>query len=303
MSAINYMLYRIARKWLRDEQRMRLKGQILVSKTKMSRALKIFYGSFDASELQKHIQSKIGNDYEILMVHTSFDGLLPFYTGTIADLLLMLQNLCGVEKTLAMPAFSFQLPKKNDPEKQCELLEFNVKRTPSHMGLLNEFFRRSNNVYRSMHPTASVCARGPLAEELTKNHHLSLTEYGEETPFGKMAKINTTILGLGVRYFRSLTQVHTGESMLGDRYPLKLQKASNTIRIVNEKGKVSYYENTFYKDPRTSNRGHDVILPYMKKDEFEEWKFHGINLYRAKANAITRAVLDAAKDGKTIYDH
>src|SRR3712207_2603981 len=84
----------------------------------------------------------------------------------------------------------------------------NSARQPTEVGLLSEVFRRRAGVLRSLHPTASVCAYGPLAAELTAGHHLAGTIFGEGTPFGYMARHRTLILGIGTPYFKSLTQVH-----------------------------------------------------------------------------------------------
>ncbi|NJS39886.1 MAG: AAC(3) family N-acetyltransferase [Rhodobacteraceae bacterium] len=59
---------------------------------------------------------------------------------------------------------------------------FDAKRTPSEMGLLTELFRRAPGAKRSLHPTHSVTALGPLAEQLTATHHQATTPSGRGTP-------------------------------------------------------------------------------------------------------------------------
>ena len=123
------------------------------------------------------------------------------------------------------------------------------------------------------------------------------------TPFEKMSKFNTTILGIGTEYFRSLSQVHIAEHLLGDKFPMKLTKDKTTITIIDENGNRFNYIHNYYTDPRHFNRGHDVLKKYLSKGQLVEWTFHGVPMYCTKADAITQAALQAAADGKTIYDH
>lgn len=97
------------------------------------------------------------------------------------------------------------------------------------MGIFTELFRRKSGVQRSIRPTHSICAFGPLAEKITKTHHLAETATGRRTPFGCMFEYDTKILGIGTKYFRVLTQVHAAESLMGENYPFKL----NSKEIIN----------------------------------------------------------------------
>ena len=108
---------------------------------------------------------------------------------------------------------------------------FNVDKTPTTVGLLNEMFRRKNGVLRSAHPTHSIAAYGPKAKEITENHHLCDTTFGSATPFGIMNSYDTKILGLGVYYYRNLTHVHVAEDLLKESFPFPIERTYNTIPI------------------------------------------------------------------------
>jgi aminoglycoside 3-N-acetyltransferase len=303
MDLLSRLLYRFIRTYTGPVVRKRIKNFLMKTRVQLRPLIHLRYGTYTSETLICHLNERIKSDFDILMIHSSFDELSKTYKGSVLELLKELIGFCGNTRTLCMPAFSFQLPKKPDEKYGTDINEFDVLRTPSQMGLITEVFRRFNNVCRSMHPTASICALGPRAQELTADHNLFDTPYGKGTPFEKMTAFKTVILGLGVKYYRSLTQVHTAESLLKENFPLKLNKKTKTIRMVDTKRNLTYYNHTFYEDERAFNRGHDVIKPYLKPGELIEWRFHGAPLYLADAGAITRAVLAAAKDGKTIYDH
>ncbi len=120
-----------------------------------------------------------------------------------------------------MPAFVLG-GKSGNPIEFYKTHDFDAKRTPSEMGLLTELFRRMPGSRRSLHPTHSITAFGPLAEQLTANHHHALTASGRGTPFELMAQRKTAIVGLGVEYYRCLTQVHTAEDLVGEKFPCEI---------------------------------------------------------------------------------
>jgi aminoglycoside N3'-acetyltransferase len=67
---------------------------------------------------------------------------------------------------------------------------FDVRNTPSAVGALTETFRTWPGVKRSHHPTNPVAAWGKHAEALLHGHELSLTPYGDETPYGRLARMD-----------------------------------------------------------------------------------------------------------------
>jgi aminoglycoside 3-N-acetyltransferase len=75
---------------------------------------------------------------------------------------------------------------------------FDVKRTPSRMGLITEVFRRTPGVVRSIHPTHSVAAWGQHAREIIAGHERSMTPCGRATPYGRLLQHSGKILFLGV---------------------------------------------------------------------------------------------------------
>src|SRR5438067_4400680 len=209
-------LYHQLRRRFSQQNRDRLKAELFRLRRALRGLYRFRYGTFSAVELRSELAARLPSDFEILMVHCSLNDLAPAYTGTALELLNELVALCGPERTLAMPAFVLNT---EEAVKQYETNpRFDVRRQPSQMGLLSEMFRRRAGVRRSLHPTHSICALGPLAAELTNSHHLAATTFGEGTPFGIMARRKTVIAGIATHYFRVLTQVHAAEDLLGESF-------------------------------------------------------------------------------------
>ena len=92
----------------------------------------------------------------ILMVHSSLSalGYVPGGTRTVVE---SLRHALEPNGTLVMPTHSWEVMEK----KGCRI--FDARSTPSCVGAITEAFRAMPSVKRSLHPTHSVAAIGPLA--------------------------------------------------------------------------------------------------------------------------------------------
>ena len=88
-----------------------------------------------------------------LLVHSSLRSLgrVPGGAETVVRGLLA---ALGEDGTLLMPALTYEFVRSHNPV-------FDVRGTPSNVGLIPEDFRLRPGTQRSIHPTHSVCAVGP----------------------------------------------------------------------------------------------------------------------------------------------
>ena len=269
-------------------------------KNKHNRLFRLFYGTASDEDIFNSISAKLNEKFDILMVHSSFDGMIPMYTGNLNKLLNMLISYCKEKDiTLAMPTFflgsNFQAKEYYESGNHI----FNVRKTASQIGLLTELFRITKGVKRSIHPTHSVCALGPLADQLTRNHHLSDATFGEETPFGEMIKYKTIILGIGTKSHHSLTQIHSVEDIMKENYPIPLFTGYVPVKCIDEFGNSLIY-NLRIKNPNYLI-DQKSFLKTIKLVKITEWKYKGIPFYFTRADEVTETVIEAAKNGQTIY--
>jgi aminoglycoside 3-N-acetyltransferase len=169
------------------------------------------------------------------------------------------------------------------------------------MGLITELFRRWPGVTRSLHPTHSVCALGPLAHELVATHHLSPWACGERSPFGVMGRRKTAIVGLGTEYYRSLTQIHATEEALGVEFPVPREPEEPVrVELIDAAGRVLSYE----MSPPLSRRFRmklERLGAFVAPGDIDEWTFKGTQLYVTTAAKVDAALRNAARRGATIY--
>jgi aminoglycoside 3-N-acetyltransferase len=285
---------------LSQERRTKLKRLQGLARKRLGPVLSLVNGSFTTQELLSELAGRLPQDFEILMVHSSFDGFLPMYKGTAKELVSALIGLCGSQRTLVMPAFVMG-GRNYDTCEYFKSRRFDVRNTPSEVGLVTEVFRRTAKVSRSLHPTCSLCALGPLAKEVTAGHHVSRTGMSPDGPFGVMTRRRTAILGLGVEYYRCLTHAHTAGDEMGDTFPVKFFNSSWTkVTLVDYDG--SPYEYRLGLPDRTKKLDLTVLWSVLAKDELVEWRFHGVPIFLVpQAGVLTKRLVAAARRGITIY--
>src|SRR4051812_13044553 len=88
--------------------------------------------------------------------------------GGPATVIAALQEVGGPEATIVMPSFSMI---GETPEYPRTGTVFDARETPSLMGAITERFRKLPGTSRGLHPTHSVTALGPEAEELVAGHY------------------------------------------------------------------------------------------------------------------------------------
>lgn len=125
----------------------------------------------------------------LLLMHASLSAL-GWVPGGPATVIAGLRQALGPEGTLCLPGLSYATVHAQHPV-------FDVRRTPVCVGAIPEYFRTMPGVQRSQCPTHSVCAIGPLAEELLDEHHLDDTPCGPRSPWRKLPQHGGALLFLG----------------------------------------------------------------------------------------------------------
>ena len=287
-------------RYLRRERLLTLRAHYFSARKRLYPLMRAAYGSFDVTALREHLEQRLTDDFEILMVHSSVNNMKPMYTDGPLELVRMLISFCGPTRTLAMPAFYFGDPAiggafatlKQQPR-------FDLRRTPSQMGLATELFRRSKGVLQSRHPVYRMSALGPFAEQLTYGHELAASSVGPGTPFDFMAKHDTLIIGIG-KPFEVLTQVHHAEEVMGDSFPVpRACGDSLNITLVDGEEVIPFHIEQRHIQGRLNVWKLRTIMP---SDKLRQWKFHNIPIFATRAADVTGALIAAARTGVTLYE-
>jgi hypothetical protein len=262
---------------------------------------RLIYGTVNDEEIFNNVLQNLDGKFDILMIHSSLNDMIPMYTGSLNKLLLIILTYCKQNNiTLAMPTFfsgsNWEAKEYYENGKHI----FNVGKTFSQMGMLSELFRRTPNVKRSIHPTHSICAFGPLADQLTKNHHKADTTFGEGTPFGEVLKFRTIILGIGTKSPQPLTQVNAVPDIMKSEFPITLYSDIIPVTCVDEMGINIIYHLRIRKREFMIDR---KTVKKIVRSRVMEWTYKGIPFLLTQADVVTEAIIEAAKNGQTIYKY
>lgn len=230
---------------------------------------------------------------DTLFVHSSWENLNSG-NFSAAELIQALLSYLGPVGTLAMPAFPpFSL--------QVSGAVFDAKRTPSGGGLLTEVFRRYPGVARSINLNHSVCALGPNAEFLTKDHQYSETAWDECSPYYRLREFsNAWIVGFGVGHrLKIATALHCVESLLWkkNKYFNKIFKEELQYSYKKTDGKLGEH--------RYMRRSGVIYTPkiarFFSPDELKEATVKGLDVYSIRACQLIDKAIELGKSGKTMY--
>jgi aminoglycoside N3'-acetyltransferase len=165
---------------------------------------------FTNSEFMDFLQSLGFTPGAMVMVHSSFSNVKRRVPDITPERLIrQMQELVGREGTLLMPTFSFRGRQSHYVDTHTH---FEVRHTPSSVGVLTEVFRKMPGVIRSYHPTHSVAAWGGHAQEILSTHHLGST-FGVTSPFYRLREYDGLVVGLGRRYRYTFTITHVAEEL------------------------------------------------------------------------------------------
>lgn len=276
-----------------------LRGHYHALRVRLHPLIRAMNGTFGAADLRRELERRLPGQFEILMVHSSVNHMTPMFIGTPLELLQELVAFCGSERTLAMPAFYFGEAEDADVVAAFRREpRFDVRRTPSQMGMLTELFRRMKGVRQSLHPTHRVAALGPLATDMTEGHDTAPSTFGPGTPFDFMARRDTLIIGLG-KPFEVLTQVHHAEALLGDQFPVPSEEIAVPLTIRDERGG----ERPFTLRVRRFTRARNMwrLPELMTPGHLYNWSFHRVPLFSVRAARVTADLIAAAREGRTLY--
>ena len=117
--------------------------------------------------------------------------------------------------TLVMPSYPFHSTHR-------EYLEtgptFDVRRSPSAIGLLPEMMRRTKGVVRSLDPDFPVAALGHDAEVIVGTAPAEPDPFGNDSSYQRMLDRRCTLVGLGVS-LNTTSFIHRIDSRVGQGYP------------------------------------------------------------------------------------
>ena len=221
---------------------------------------------------------------DVLLVHSSFKsfGEVKGTPQTVIDALI---SVIGDEGTLIMPRFNFDFSTYGTP--------WDVRSTPSQMGIISEFARKDPRSRKVFHPIYPFSIIGKHADELVKHRYKG--GYSKDSIFHQLRVLDAKIIQID-KVYKSTTLIHHVEEMLKVDY--KYFK-NFTGYVIDENGKK--YKDTFNLYVRNWEKGYVTdVLPIgkilesegvMKIDKIGDatvWYMKAEDVYQCTANAIKK---------------
>ena len=177
---------------------------------------------------------------DTLLVHSSYKSFGEVDGGP-QTVIRALEAALGTDKdgTLIMPTFNFDFNKG---------VPWDVRTTPSKMGVLTELVRLDPRAKRVFHPFYSFAILGKHAEMLGGLKYKSA--YERNSVFGKLRDLDGKIMVIGLSYNDSMTFFHHIEQLEGVDYRFLKQF---TGEVTDENGNT--YTDTFEMLVRDIDKG------------------------------------------------
>lgn len=149
-----------------------------------------------------------------VVVHSSLSSLGHVDGGADAVVDALLDTV-GPDGTVAVPTFT----RYDEP--------YDPATSPSTTGAVTEALRQREEAVRSPHPTKSIAAIGPDAEELLADHDPA-NSLGPGSPLHRLLERDGTILLLGVNH-ESNSALHVAERLAGVPYRDQTATTETTV--------------------------------------------------------------------------
>lgn len=257
------------------------------------------YRAYDAAALQRRLAGMGIRPGDTLLVHSAFGPILGFQ-GSPSALIDAFLAAVGPTGNLLMVS----LPYGSSTSAYLKATRvFDVRNTPSKMGLVSETFRRRPGVLRSVHPTHPVLAHGPKAEWLVSGHEDCRYPCGPGTPFEKMLSLHGKVLFYGVTEY-SFTFHHYLEDMVKDQLPFALYESQPyPITVIDGRGEARTREAyAFTREAITRRRVHILFDELDRRKQITRARVGNTGMVLMALADTVACTREQARQGIYFYD-
>lgn len=180
---------------------------------------------------------------------------------------------------------------------------FDVRRTPSMMGMVSEVFRRRAGVVRSLHPTHPVLVQGPQAARFIAAHPDCLYPCGPATPFDELARADGRVLFFNVP-IDMFTFFHYLEHQVSATLPFALYTDSPfDVPVVDASGRVrSVRTYAFAREAIRRRRPERLYDELRARGMVASQRIGATQLLAVRVQDAIACTQDLQQRGKLFYD-
>ncbi len=236
---------------------------------------------------------------DAVMVHAAYSGANGFL-GSPLQFLAALRAAVGEQGTLLMPTSPYG-GMTIDYLRSGEV--FDVRRSPSRMGILSELLRRQRGALRSLNPAHPVAAAGPRAAWFVAGHESCLFSCGPGSPFEKLVEADAKALfvdcGLLYLMFFHYLEHKVHEAL---PFPLYSDEVHEMAAIDAEGRETSVRTRPFTKVARDARRFELLEEELRARRRIAEARIGNTALALVRIRDSVEATERMAEAGRYFYD-
>ena len=245
----------------------------------------------------------IGAGHDVFL-HSSMRGLGVIRGGADAALDAV-RDVIGPAGTLLVPAYPLATSMFEHLARGGIVLD--VRHTPSRMGKVSETLRLRPGARRSLHPTHSVAALGPRADEYCREHVTCTTPCGPGSPFVKLIEHRGWIVALGSPIGK-VTAYHVLEDRARS-FPIAVYLEQQfEVGVIDDAGesrqlRVRSHDPAIGPRRIDNNRQVEVRFERLLRERgvLREQRLGTGTIAVMRADALERALEELLQEGITIY--
>ena len=275
--------------------RLRLKAKLLQAQGWFVRA----FLSYDEQELLAGLRAIGVRPSDSVMLHSAFNGAHGF-RGSIEQLTNVFIDAVGPQGHLLMVSLPYR---SSSFTYLSKLKVFDVRKTPSLMGLVSEMFRRRPEVKRSLHPTHPVLVRGPRAEWFTEDHPNCVYPCGPGSPFERLVAVDGKVVFFNVP-FATYTLFHYLEHLVSPQLPFPLYTdEAFDVPVLDLDGRPRTVTTYVFAPEAVRRRRFAVLETALRRRGLIQERRVGASLIQVvRANDTVDCVMEMARRGEFFYD-
>jgi aminoglycoside 3-N-acetyltransferase len=274
----------------------------LAVKAKVFEARRLFVQtlmSYDEAKLLAALREVGVQAGDSVMLHSAFAAHHGF-RGTIESLTQVFIDAVGPTGHLLMVSLPYR---SSSLQYLSTLTRFDVRRTPSMMGLVSELFRRRPDVMRSVHPTHPILARGPRAASFLDGHAACLHPCGPGTPFHRLAEADGKAVFFNVP-FGTFTFFHYLEHLVSADLPFPLYTDEPfRVAVIDSQGQPGTVTTYVYALDAIRRRRFEILENEVRRRGLiKERRIGNGSVLAVKVRDVVACVEEMRSEGRYFYD-
>jgi aminoglycoside 3-N-acetyltransferase len=276
-----------------------LKRELRARAYQVKRAWVSAFRSYDPAQLVAVLRELGVREGDTALLHSGFMAEHGF-RGSIEQLTNAFLEAVGASGNLMMVSLPYRT---SSLDYLNRLKVFDVRKTPSMMGLVSEYFRRRAGVLRSLHPTHPMLVLGANARELVAGHEDCLYPCGPGTPFEKLAQADGQCLFFNVP-FAVFTFFHHLEHLVAHELPFSLYtEAPHVVPVVDAQGASRTVTTVVFSNEAIRRRRFEMFEQAMRERGAIRTRHIGASTVLAvRVRDAIDCVRDMARNGQYFYD-